>query len=61
MDMDVTDDPAHGQQEFTFFHGYYGQYMYHPLFVFDGASGFPLAAGASSRQQARGTSFGGDP
>jgi len=44
LDIDGTDDPTHGQQEFTFYHGYYGQYMYHPLFVFDGGSGFPLAA-----------------
>ena len=44
IDIDGTDDPTHGQQEFTFYHGYYGQYMYHPLFVFDGTSGFPLAA-----------------
>lgn len=44
LDIDGTDDPTHGQQEFTFYHGYYEQYMYHPLFVFDGESGFPLAA-----------------
>jgi hypothetical protein len=44
LDMDATDDPTHGQQEFTFFHGYYEQYMYHPLFLFDGEDGFPLAA-----------------
>lgn len=44
LDMDATDDPTHGQQQFTFFHGYYEQYMYHPLLVFDGRDGFPLAA-----------------
>jgi len=44
LDIDGTDDPTHGQQEFTFYHGYYGQYMYHPLFIFDGTSGFPLGA-----------------
>ena len=43
LDMDGTDDPTHGQQEFTFYHGYYEQYMYHPLFIFDGSDGFPLA------------------
>ena len=26
-----TDDPTHGQQEFTFFHGYYDTYCYLPL------------------------------
>jgi len=44
LDMDATDDPTHGQQQFSFFHGYYEEHMYHPLFVFDGESGFPLAA-----------------
>jgi hypothetical protein len=42
--MDATDDPTHGQQQLTFFHGFYEQYMYHPLLIFDGATGFPLAA-----------------
>lgn len=44
LDMDATDDPTHGQQQFTFFHGYYEQYMYYPLLVFDGSDGFPMAA-----------------
>jgi hypothetical protein len=44
LDMDATDDPTHGQQQLSFFHGYYEEHMYHPLFVFDGESGFPLAA-----------------
>jgi hypothetical protein len=44
LDMDSTDDPTHGQQQLTFFHGFHEQYMYHPLLIFDGASGFPLAA-----------------
>src|SRR5215218_1983743 len=36
LDLDATDDPAHGEQEGTFYHGYYGTRMYHPLLVFDG-------------------------
>ncbi len=44
LDMDSTDDPTHGQQQLTFFHGFHEQYMYHPLFIFDGKTGFPLAA-----------------
>lgn len=28
LDIDVFDDPTHGQQQLTFFHGYYGQYQY---------------------------------
>jgi hypothetical protein len=44
LDVDPTDDPTHGQQVLSFFHGYYEQYQYFPLLVFDGATGFPLAA-----------------
>ena len=44
LDLDATDDPTHGRQQFSFFHGYYEEHMYHPLLVFDGRDGFPLAA-----------------
>jgi hypothetical protein len=44
IDLDATDDPTHGQQVLSFFHGYYDQYQYFPLLAFDGDSGFPLAA-----------------
>lgn len=44
VDLDPTDDPTHGQQLLTGFHGYYGQYQYFPLLLFDGQSGFPLGA-----------------
>lgn len=37
LDFDATDDPLHGQQEGRFFHGYYGNYIYMPLFCFCGA------------------------
>ena len=36
LDLDVTDDPVHGQQEGRFFHGYYGHYCYLPLYIFAG-------------------------
>lgn len=39
LDFDSTDDPTHGEQEGSYYHGYYGQHMYHPLLVFDGESG----------------------
>ena len=42
--MDSTDDPTHGNQQLSFFHGYYDQHMHHPLLIFDGLDGFPLAA-----------------
>ena len=44
LDLDASDDPAHGQQVLSFYHGYYEQNQYFPLYVFDGATGFPLAA-----------------
>lgn len=39
FDIDATDDPAHGNQQYVLFHGYFGQYMYFPLHVFDGETG----------------------
>jgi hypothetical protein len=36
LDLDATDDPIHGAQEGRFFHGYYGNYCYLPLYVFAG-------------------------
>ena len=44
LDFDGTDDPAHGQQEGIGYHGYYRQYMYHPLLVFDGDTGQLITA-----------------
>ena len=36
LDVDATDDPLHGNQEGRFFHGYYGNYCYLPLYIFCG-------------------------
>jgi hypothetical protein len=36
LDFDATDDPVHGHQEGRFFHGYYDNYCYLPLYVFCG-------------------------
>jgi Transposase DDE domain group 1 len=44
LDVDASDDPVHGQQALSGYHGYYRQHQYLPLFVYDGATGFPLAA-----------------
>ena len=33
FDFDAVDDPAHGSQQLTLFHGYYEQYQYLPLVV----------------------------
>jgi hypothetical protein len=39
LDLDGTDDPTHGQQEGSAYHGYYRQHMLHPLLLFDGETG----------------------
>ena len=44
LDLDGTDDPAHGQQPEMAYHGYYGQHMYFPLLVFDGDTGQLICA-----------------
>jgi hypothetical protein len=44
LDIDASDDPTHGQQVLSFYHGYYEQHQYFPLFIFDGDTGFPLSA-----------------
>lgn len=36
LDFDATNDPVHGRQEGRFFHGYYDQYCFLPLYVFAG-------------------------
>jgi Transposase DDE domain group 1 len=36
LDLDATDDPLHGEQEGRFFHGFYGNYCYLPLYIFCG-------------------------
>ncbi len=33
LDFDATDDPVHGNQEGRFFHGYYDDYCFLPLYV----------------------------
>ena len=44
IDLDPTDDPTHGRQALSGYHGYYQQHQYFPLLVFEADSGFPLAA-----------------
>src|SRR5262245_6371191 len=36
LDLDATDDLIHGNQEGRFFHAYYGNYCYLPLYIFSG-------------------------
>jgi hypothetical protein len=42
LDFDATDDPVHGNQLGRFFHGYYQNYCYLPLYAF--CDGWPLLA-----------------
>lgn len=44
LDLDPTDDPVHGRQALSGYHGYYRQHQYLPLLAYEGHSGFPLAA-----------------
>lgn len=36
IDLDATDDPLYGRQEGRFFHGYYKEYCYLPVYAFVG-------------------------
>lgn len=44
LDMDSTDDPAYGHQQLVLFNGFYNQYMYNPLLLFEGKTGHLLSA-----------------
>jgi len=38
LDLDHSDDPTYGQQEFAFYNHHYRSYCYLPLFIFEGTS-----------------------
>jgi len=42
LDIDGWDDPTHGQQQLSCFHGYYGQHMYFPVLINEASTGYPL-------------------
>ena len=44
LDFDATDDPTHGEQEESYYHGYFEEHIYHPLLVFDGQTGQLITA-----------------
>jgi hypothetical protein len=44
LDLDGTDDPVHGAQQGSAYHGYFGQHMYHPLLIYDGDTGQLITA-----------------
>ena len=39
LDIDDTDDETHGAQQLSLFNGYYDEYCYLPLFIFEGQTG----------------------
>ncbi len=49
LDLDATDDRLHGQQEGRFFHGYYGNYCYLPLYIFMGRCWSVRGCGSRTR------------
>jgi hypothetical protein len=44
LDVDSTDDRTHGQQQLSFFNHYYDSYVYHPILVFEAATGLLLGS-----------------
>jgi Transposase DDE domain group 1 len=44
LDLDHTEDPTHGQQEFTFYNHHYQSHCYLPLCIFEGTSHALVAA-----------------
>ncbi len=44
LDIDDTDDAAHGNQQLALFNAYYGEYCFQPVHIFDAATGKPLVS-----------------
>lgn len=44
LDIDDTDDPTHGGQQLSLFHGYFDTYCYMPVHVYEGHSGKRITA-----------------
>ncbi|MGG2334349.1 transposase, partial [Salmonella enterica] len=55
IDLDATDDPLHGMQEGRFFHGYYDNFCYLPLYVFCGRHLLAARLRTSERDAAGGS------
>jgi hypothetical protein len=53
-DLDHSEDPTHGQQEFSFYNHYYGHDCYLPLFLFEGLSGQFITAALRPGQRPSG-------
>jgi len=44
LDIDETEDIAHGQQELAFFNAYYDDYCFQPIHIFEATTGKPVLA-----------------
>ncbi len=55
LDFDATDDTIHGGQEGRFYHGYYGDYCYLPLYCFCGDIPLWAQLRTSDRDASEGT------
>lgn len=44
LDIDTTDDAVHGGQQLSLFNGYYDEYCFEPLHIYEGNSGKLVAA-----------------
>ena len=42
LDIDGWDDPTHGAQQLSCFHGYFEQHMYFPVLINEATTGYPL-------------------
>lgn len=42
LDVDSFADETHGNQEQTYFHGFYNHYIYHPVMINESLTGYPL-------------------
>jgi hypothetical protein len=45
LDLDATDDPTHGHQQLTLFHGYFEQYQYFPIILSEPTTKHVFVAG----------------
>ena len=54
LDIDDTDDPAHGQQELILFNTHSGGYCFQPMHIFEAGSGKFRAVAAASWKEALG-------
>ena len=61
LDIDDTDDPAHGQQEHAIFNAHYDCTCFQPIHTFDALSGTPVLALLRPGKTALGQGSGQDP